>query len=200
MARILLSGQLTDTYGIVIPNGTIRLYYSFDENGGCCGGGCNGSYLAVRVVNGVVYALDSVAGYHVTNLPLTPIPLPDNTLIQLQVVRITPASEGRICKCKEGVWTLGVGDIELSHILVNSSETASDTNAFLRNKVLQLESQLADTQSLLSGYQQSIPGLVLANAELTAELAQLQNQLQCCHDQLNQPPIDSPLRFPNHFV
>jgi hypothetical protein len=88
----------------------------------------------------------------------------------------------------------------LSHILTNSSETASDTNAFLRDKVLQLESQLADAQSLLAGYQQSIPGLVLANAELTAELAQLQDQFACCLEQLNHPPLDTPLRTPTHFL
>jgi hypothetical protein len=196
MARLLFSVlPITDSYGIVFT-GTVRIYYSFEES--CCGSGCNGSYLAVRVANGVVTQVAAVSGFNIVQLGLNPPALPDNTLLQLQFVRGSFAAEGRVCRCKDGIWTL-TADTELATVIAGLSESSFDSNSFLRTALATALSDLATAQSQRDGYAVILPGLIAQTVALEATITQLQQTLTCCQEAISPPSASFIERKPSYY-
>jgi hypothetical protein len=175
MPSTLVTGAIFKQNGIVISRGTVRLYF---PNQSRCSSGCNGSYLAFHIVNGVAVSVRAVDGYFSTpvTLPLTV----DAPFVAVQFVSENEATERSVCRCDNGTKNLTNGttyDVGTMVTILDGSYQVS--NSFLTTSLASCNSQLAGAISSAASCNQSVTELMQINDDLNSQITALEQMNLC---------------------
>jgi hypothetical protein len=175
MPSTLVTGATFKQNGIVISRGTVRLYL---PNQSRCASGCNGSYLAFHIVNGVAVSVRAVDGYFSTpvSLPITV----DTPFVAVQFVSENEATERSVCRCDNGTKNLVSGNTYDVGTMVQTLDGSYQvSNSFLTTSLAACNSQLTAALTSASTCNQSVTELMQINDELNSQITAIEQKNLC---------------------